>query len=154
MPELVQYCDVIMGNLWAKEVMLGMSVPKDLPHEKKAFLQQALVVSEQIMKRYPKCKQVANTFRFDVNEGVKYYATLYSEGRLFVSNEHNTKTIIDKVGSGDTFMAGLIYGNYLKLNAQEIIDFSASAAFTKLFIKGDATTASVEEIRKGELNYV
>lgn len=153
MPELVQYCNVIMGNLWAKEVMLGIPVPKDLPNEKEVYIQQAQSVSEEIIKKYPKCRQVANTFRFDVNQGAKYYATLFTEGRLYVSAEHNTETIVDKVGSGDTFMAGLIYGNLYGLNAQEIIDFSASAAFTKLFIKGDATTASVEEIMKGELNY-
>jgi 2-dehydro-3-deoxygluconokinase len=153
MPELVQYCDVIMGNLWAEEVMLGIPVPENLLREKEALIKQAQSASEQIMKGYRKCRQVANTFRFDVNQGVKYYATLFKEDRLYLSNEHNTELIIDKVGSGDTFMAGLIYGNYQGLNAQEIIDFSASAAFTKLFIKGDATTASVEEIRKGELNY-
>jgi len=58
-----------------------------------------------------------------------------------------------KVGSGDCFMAGLIYGNIKKYSAQDIIDFAAAAAFNKLFIKGDATTATVEEIKNCNLNY-
>ena len=50
-------------------------------------------------------------------------------------------------------MAGLIYGNSEGYPKQEIIDFAAAAAFNKLFIKGDATTATVEEIKTGYLNY-
>jgi 2-dehydro-3-deoxygluconokinase len=153
MPALVNFCDVIMGNLWAAEKMLGIAVPAGLADEKDAYLQQAQRSSEAIMHAFPRCRQVANTFRFDAGAGVRYYATLYSEGQLFTSQEHHTDYIVDKVGSGDTFMAGLIYGNYNKLPAQELINFAAAAAFNKLFIKGDATTASVEEIRKGYLNY-
>jgi 2-dehydro-3-deoxygluconokinase len=154
MPELVQYCDVVMGNIWAEDKMLGIAVNQDLPDEKEAYLEQSKKTSEQILKQFPKCKQVANTFRFDRADGIHYYATLFANEQLYVSSEHRTKTVIDRVGSGDTFMAGLIYGNYHKHSPQEIIHFAAAAAFNKLFIKGDATTASVDEIKKGYLNYV
>jgi 2-dehydro-3-deoxygluconokinase len=50
-------------------------------------------------------------------------------------------------------MAGLIYGNQEQWQPQEIIEFAAAAAYNKLFIKGDATTSTVEEIKKGYLNY-
>ncbi len=152
MPDLVKYCDVIMGNIWSEERMLGIPVPMDLEDVKEAYLQASLKTSEALRHKYPKCRQVANTFRFDEGEGIRYYATLY-EDVLLVSKEHRTGVIIDKVGSGDTFMAGLIYGNNNNLSAQETIQFAAAAAFNKLFIRGDATTASVEEIRKGLLNY-
>lgn len=148
MPELVQFCHVVMGNLWAAEKMLGVALPAELKNDKAAYLQQAEETSKEIIKRFPNCKQVANTFRFDVKEGIDYYATLYQQQTLFVSKSHHTDTIIDKVGSGDCFMAGLIYGNFKKLPAQEIIDFAAAAAFNKLFVTGDATTSTVEEIKK------
>lgn len=153
MPGLVQYCDVVMGNVWAAEKMLGIPVEADLRDEKEAYLQQAIYTSKEISKKFPRCKQVANTFRFDAGKGVKYYAALYTGEGLFVSNEQYAESIIDKVGSGDTFMAGLIFGNYQKHSPQEIIDFAAGAAFNKLFIKGDATTSSVEDIRKSYLYY-
>jgi 2-dehydro-3-deoxygluconokinase len=153
MPQLVDYCDVVMGNLWAEEVMLATTLPANLVREKEALLAQSQKTSEEIMQRFPKAKQVANTFRFDAGEGVRYYATLYTGGSLYIANEQQTDYIVDKVGSGDTFMAGLIYGNYHQLPSQEIIDFAAAAAFNKLFIKGDATTSTVEEIKKGFLNY-
>ena len=153
MPALVEYCDLVMGNLWSEEKMLGVPVPAALPHEKEAYLDQSARTSETIIKNFPRCRQVANTFRFDEGTGIKYYATLYDGSHLLVSNERNADHIVDKVGSGDTFMAGLIYGNYHRLPSQEIINFAAAAAFNKLFIKGDATTASVQDIRKDFLNY-
>jgi 2-dehydro-3-deoxygluconokinase len=153
MPELVEHCDVIMGNLWAVEKMLGLPVDKNLADNKDSYVEHSLIISEKISRQFSKSKQVANTFRFDVNNGVKYYATLYARNKIYVSNEHNTEHIIDKVGSGDAFMAGLIYGNSKNWQLQEIINFAAASAFAKLFIKGDATTASVEEIKIAYLNY-
>jgi 2-dehydro-3-deoxygluconokinase len=153
MPDLVGLCDVVMGNIWAEDKMLGIPVPADIPDQKEAYLEQSQKTSEEVAKRFPKCKQVANTFRFDRAEGLHYYATLYSGSQLYVSGQHETKTVVDRVGSGDTFMAGLIYGNYHNNTSQEVIDFAAAAAFNKLFIKGDASTASVEDIRKGILHY-
>ena len=154
MPALVEYCDLVMGNLWAAEKMLGIELPPDLRDEKTSYLQQAEQTSASVMKRFPRCSQVANTFRFDRDGGgILYYATLFNREGLFVSREHSAGKIVDKVGSGDCFMGGLIYGNYRKLPAQEIIDFAAAAAFHKLFIKGDATTATVDQIRKWRPDY-
>ena len=152
MPELVQYATLVMGNIWAAEKMLGIQM-NPLTDSRESYLSQAEKTSASIMKKFPACKNVANTFRFEMGEGVRYYATLYDGISLFVSNELKTETIIDRIGSGDTFMAGLIYGVLTKKGAQEIIDFAAAAAFNKLFIKGDATTSTVEEIMKGNIHY-
>jgi 2-dehydro-3-deoxygluconokinase len=153
MPELVQYCDLVMGNIWAAERMLGITLPTDLEDDKDVYLTQAEKSSIAICSQFPKVKQVANTFRFDKEEGLHYYATLFKHNHLYISKEHQTQTVIDKVGSGDCFMAALIYGNYHRLSNQEIIEFAAAAAFNKLFVKGDATTSSVEQIKNGHLNY-
>jgi 2-dehydro-3-deoxygluconokinase len=152
MPELVQYCDVIMGNIWAVEKMLGIPVVANLKDSKEAYLKQSLKTAEQICKRYSNCSQIANTFRFDIKKGIHYYATLYTGGMQYVSKEFHSTHFIDKVGSGDTFMAALIYGIHKQLMPREIIDFATAAAFNKLFIKGDSSTASVKEIREKCLN--
>lgn len=154
MPELVEQCDIVMGNLWAEERMLDIPVPENLPDEKEAYLEQSQRTSEAVMARFPKCKQVANTFRFDRTKGLHYYATLYTSNQLFVSAQHQTVTVVDRVGSGDTFMAGLLYGGYHNHPPQQVIDFAAAAAFTKLFIKGDASNASVEEVNRRQANHV
>jgi len=149
---LVSLCDVVMGNIWAAEKMLGLPAPGEQKN-KEGYIEQSELSSERLVKSFPKCMQVANTFRFDEGDALQYYATLYSEGNLFVSKEHGTNSVIDRVGSGDSFMAGLIYGNYHLLPAQETIELAAAAAFAKLFITGDASTASIDEIRKRYLDH-
>lgn len=147
-PELVKYCDLVMGNIWAAEKMLSISVPIDIEEidEKDTYLAQAQKTSKEIIARFPKCKSVANTFRFDFNGGIKYYTTLFTQSNFYVSTEFQSAKILDKVGSGDCFMAGLIYGFYHNNNPQQIVNFAAAAAFNKLFIPSDCTTASVNQI--------
>lgn len=154
-PALAAYCDLIMGNVWAAETMLNIHADPDLKKKdvKELYLQQARQTSEEIMRQFPQCKWVANTFRFDHTGNIQYYTALYNSGQLFVSKEYKTETVIDKVGSGDCFMAGLIYGHLQQWDAQQVIEFATAAAFKKLFIKGDATTSSVEEIRSAYTQY-
>jgi 2-dehydro-3-deoxygluconokinase len=154
MPQLVEYCDVIVGNIWAAEVMLNIPVHPEIKQNdtKEFYLDQALETSKNIIKQFTKCKAVANTFRFDHNE-INYYGTLFSEDKLYVSSEYKTKNAIDKVGSGDCFMGGLIYGMVNQLPSQQVIDLAAAAAFQKLFIKGDSTDKTLEEIKTFVKNY-
>ena len=98
------------------------------------------------MKQFPKCKAVANTFRFDGNSVISYYTSLFTGESFFTSHEYRTESVIDKVGTGDCFMAGLIYGFYNHQPAQQTLDFATAAAFQKLFIASDATTNTVQEI--------
>jgi 2-dehydro-3-deoxygluconokinase len=149
MPELVKYCDLVMGNVWAAETMLGIPVVPNV-HEsglKSIYLKEALKTSESIMSNYPKCKAVANTFRFDAKKDVRYYTTLYTDTQFYHSGEYETEYVIDKVGSGDCFMAGLIYGFYNELLPPVTLEFATAAAFGKLFIKGDATSQVVADIK-------
>lgn len=148
MPGLVQYCDLIMGNVWAVDAMLGIPVMPDI-HEsgqRSIYLKEALKTSEAIVKQYPKCKAVANTFRFDGKGEVDYYAALYTGGEFYDSNEYSASHIINKVGSGDCFMAGLIYGFYHDLEPEQTLEFATAAAFEKLFIESDVTDRSVNDI--------
>lgn len=150
MPALVQYCDLVMGNVWANELMLGIDLIPDI-HEsgqKSIYLKEALNSSEKIMAQYPKCKAVANTFRFDSSDDINYYTSLYLNNQFFNSKAYSTNGVIDKVGSGDCFMAGLIYGFYNNLEPQETLEFATAAAFEKLFVNGDATDKTVEEIKR------
>jgi 2-dehydro-3-deoxygluconokinase len=151
MPAIVEHCDVVMGNVWSAESLLGIKVGDDFSHEcatQETYLQQANKTAAEIMQRFPKCKMVANTFRFDEGAGIRYFATLKNKSGSFNSAIYSTQNIVDKVGSGDCFMGGLIYGIYNNNSAQDIINYAAAAAFSKLNIKGDATSSSVEDIKK------
>lgn len=153
--ELVQYCDIVMGNLWSMEKFLELPVQKDIHtiNTKENYTQQAKKTSANIINQFPKCKLVACTFRFDKQE-IEYFATIFSNKNLYISGSYHSKEISDKVGSGDCFMAGLIYGMYNHLPFQQMVNFAAAAAFQKLFIKGDQTHQTVEEIKTFILNQV
>jgi 2-dehydro-3-deoxygluconokinase len=154
-PQLVEYCDLVMGNIWAAEKMLNIHLPENiqLADDKNTYLNQAKETSEKIMRNYPKCQWVANTFRFDYEKGIRYYTTLYAQNELVVSKEYLSSTILDKVGSGDCFMAGLIFGLCQQKNVQETLDFATAAAFNKLFIPSDCTTATVADVEKTMMQY-
>lgn len=155
LPGLVQYCDVVMGNLWAAEQMLGIPVPEGLAEadQKELYLKQAELSSKALIAKFPACKVVANTFRFDEQEGVKYYSTLFTADELLVSKQYSAKKILNKVGSGDCYMAGLIYGFYQDHSVTEILEFATAAAFSKLFVEGDATTVKIEDVKEKASNY-
>ena len=149
MPELAQYCNLIMGNIWAANQMLGTDLDENLlqSETKENYLEHSKKTSEAIIKAYPKCKYVANTFRF-VDPGIEYYSTVFTDGKLEVSTEYKAEKIVDKVGSGDCFMSGLIYGLYKKISVKEALGFATAAAYGKLFIESDATNMTVEAVEK------
>lgn len=155
LPALVKYCDLVMGNVWAAEKMLGIPVAETLveEHDKSAYLQQSQISSKVILEQFPKCKSVAHTFRFDHGNGIQYYTTLYTAEELFISKEYIADQIAGKVGSGDCFMAGLIYGFYKGLSPQETVDFATSAAFAKLFTESDFNTTKLEDINQVVQSY-
>lgn len=149
MPNLVKYCDVIMGNIWSANTLLGVPIESDISSQSSQtdYLYHATNSANHIFQSFPKCKWVANTFRFDQSStSITYYATLNTKANQSVSPIFKTESIVDKVGSGDCFMAGLIYGISSKHQSEDIIGFAAAAAFGKLQEKGDATKNDVENI--------
>ncbi len=148
MPALVQHCDLVMGNLWAAEKMLGIGVDASLTTGKKEdYLEHARISSKRIMEAFPRVKQVAKTFRFDHGAGgIRYYSSFYDGEKLYQSREYQSDSILDKVGSGDCFMAGLIAGLSQGKPVQETLDFATAAAYQKLFIASDATDQRAADI--------
>jgi 2-dehydro-3-deoxygluconokinase len=106
------------------------------------------VEAENSMKKirlsYPKVKTTAYTFRLEET----YFAVLQHNEEVNVSNEYPLIDIVDKAGSGDCFMGGLIYGVYNQQQPRKIIDFAAAAAVGKMREKGDATNQTVAEVHK------
>ena len=153
MPELVSYCDVVMGNIWSANTLLGTSIDEQI-HDKKskqAYFDAAQKTSEEIIQLFPRCKTVANTFRFDGdNNSILYYTSLFTEDKFYQSPEFSCVGVADRSGSGDCFMAGIIYGMYNLHLPQEILNFATAAAFGKLQEVGDATGQDVLTISKIE----
>jgi 2-dehydro-3-deoxygluconokinase len=145
MPELVQYCTIIMGNIWSVETLLGLKSPIESSKGKtNAELEDAAGKSMlQLHQHYPKATSFGYTFRLEKD----YWGVLQHGHEMAVSKHFKIDAVVDKVGSGDCFMAGLIYGIYNGHQPQEIINYAAAAAFGKLHEFGDATRQTVDKVK-------
>ena len=151
MPGLIEYCDVIMGNIWSAEKLAGIDLSNGfdpMSGNTEQYLQEAELSAKKMFQRFSKASSAANTFRFDEGEGIKYFATLHQADNDVHSSVYRAERIMDKIGSGDCFMAGLISGLIRNYEPQTVIDFAAAAAFTKLQQKGDATTSTIADVEK------
>src|SRR5690606_16403172 len=148
LPEIAEHCDLIMGNIWAANKMLGTALHEDLIEADTLdnYYEHSAKTSEEIINRFAACKMVANTFRFEAGEGISYSTTLFTESQLYKSTLYTADKIINKVGSGDTFMGGLLYGVTNGLSNQDTLEFATAAAYKKLFIPTDSTSTTKEEI--------
>ena len=148
MPGIVAFCDVIMGNLWSANDLLGVPVDAGVhaTGDRTTYLAHAQTTADVLMDRYPRCKAVAQTFRFDDPGGLRYFAALNTTDQQFSTPTQRVAPVVSRIGSGDCFMAGLIYGFTHGLAPQAILNFAAQAAIGKFGEPGDATNQSVSEI--------
>lgn len=145
MQTLLPYCNLVMGNIWSANTLLGIGMDEALLANKE-YNAHAAKTANDIMQRYPTCKTVANTFRFDEEAGIRYFAVLNDACSQTVSKTFITPTVVDKVGSGDCFMAGLIHSSLSGYSKAEMINYAAAAAFGKLQERGDTTSNSITTI--------
>jgi 2-dehydro-3-deoxygluconokinase len=145
MPPLVKHCDVVMGNLWAVAQLLGIPSPLESSEGmSREQLQEAAQTSMQALQAaYPKATHIAYTFRLPQ----QYFGVLH-HGNLIPSPVFNLDEVVDRVGSGDCFMAGLIHGIRHQYDDKKLISVAAAAAVNKLGEMGDATSSSISEILK------
>ena len=144
MPQLVNHCQLIMGNIWSAETLLGVEAPikESLGKSSEELLVAAKESIEQLKKKFVAAESFAYTFRLDSD----YWAFLQNADSTFSSPHFPVRDVIDQAGSGDCFMAGLIYGLKQGVPSQNIINYAASAAVGKLYEKGDSTNQTVEQV--------
>ena len=152
MTELTSYCDIILGNEEDAEKHFGIK-PEGLDittqgHDVKA--EAFLSVCQQMMKKFPKAKKVITTLRGSISASHNTWAgVLYDGETMFQSPQYQITDIVDRVGGGDSFMGGLIYGllTYPE-DDQNALNFAVAASCLKHTIKGDANLVTVDEVKK------
>lgn len=150
MPLLVEGCDVILGNEEDAAMSLGIhpdGVDVTAGHvEAEAYRS----VSEKIMKQFPRCKKVITTLRGSVNANHNSWSGVLFDGKeLYQAPTYQITNIVDRVGGGDSFMGGLIYGLLTyKEDLQSALDFAVAASCLKHTVYGDYNRVSVEEVEK------
>jgi len=150
MPELVAGCDIILGNEEDAEKVFDIRPETmDTTHkhpEAKAYES----VCRQLMSRFPKARKVIITLRGSISASHNTWSGELWDGKaLFQAPQYDITHIVDRVGGGDAFMAGLIYGLLTwPDNDQKALDFAAAASCLKHTIPGDFNLVSVEEVER------
>ncbi len=151
MPELVSYCDVILGNEEDAEKHFDIHPEGvDVTHGDTIDGQAYLSVCQQLMKRFTQCSKVIVTLRGSISASHNTWSgILYDGHRLYESSTYQITHIVDRVGGGDSFMGGLIYGLLsFDDDSQKALEFAVAASALKHTIYGDANLASLDEVLK------
>ena len=151
MPELVAGCDVILGNEEDAEKHFdihpeGIDVTQGDSMDAKAYIS----VCQKLMKKFPRCKKVIVTLRGSISASHNSWSgVLYDGNKLYEAPTYQITHIVDRVGGGDSFMGGLIYGllNYAG-DDQQALNYAVAASCLKHTIFGDANLATVAEVEK------
>lgn len=152
MTELTSYCDIILGNEEDAEMHFGIK-PQGVNvqiegHNVKA--EAFLSVCQQMMQKFPQAKKIITTLRGSLSASHNTWAgVLYDGEKMYESRQYQITHIVDRVGGGDSFMGGLIYGLLtFPNNDQKALDFAVAASCLKHTIKGDANLVTVAEVEK------
>ena len=152
MTELTSYCDIILGNEEDTEMHFGIKPEGlDITTQGNEMNSEAfLSVCNQMMKKFPKAKKIIITLRGSISASHNSWAgILYDGKKMYESIQYQITDIVDRIGVGDSFMGGLIYGflNYPNED-QKALDFAVAASCLKHTIKGDVNLVKVEEVEK------
>jgi 2-dehydro-3-deoxygluconokinase len=155
MPELVSHCDIILGNEEDAEKVFGIKpegTDVSSGHVSAAKFESVCV---QLMKKFPQAKKVIITLRGSINADHNTWSGVLYDGKtLFTAPEYQITHIVDRVGGGDSFMGGLIYGLLTFTgDDQKALNFAVAASCLKHTIPGDfnlVSVAEVEQLMKGD----
>jgi len=150
MEKMVAGCDIILGNEEDAEKVFDI-------HPEGVDVTQGHVESEayesvgrQLMERFPKAKKVIITLRGSISASHNTWSgVLWDGNKLYTAPTYQITDIVDRVGGGDSFMGGLIYGMITwPQDDQKALEFAVAASCLKHTIKGDANLVNVSEVEK------
>ena len=137
MPQLMAYTDVVLGDATAFDLYFGLHAHNDSELLKKVAAQ------------FPQLRHVAMSSRQGISASHNTYrGILYDGSQIYESRTYELPDMRDRIGGGDAFMAGLIFG-LTQSNAlpHVIIEFAVAAAALKHYIKGDFNLSTESEVR-------
>ncbi len=156
MPEMVAGSDIILGNEEDCEKVFGIKPENFDASKTNGYIDQNgfMSVCKQMMERFPRCKKMVVTLRGAINANHNIWsAVLYNGDELFISKRYEITDIVDRVGSGDSFMGGLIFGLIHYKDDRKALEFATAAGCIKHTLKGDfnwVTTDEVESLMNGD----
>lgn len=155
MGEIVRYADLAVGNEEDCQHSLGIQADIDVT-KGELDVEQYKKLTDKVLKTFPDLKRIAITLReshsADDND---WSAVLADRENFYVSRKYPIRDIVDRVGGGDSFSAGLIYGLRNLSSPKEALEFAVAFSALKHTIPGDFNYASKEDaftLMKGDVS--
>ncbi len=146
MPELFKHADVGIVNQEDCQKALGIQLDTTAESGKLRLAQYRLL-TEQVFERYPRLKLAAITMRESISALHNgWSACLHDRKEFLVSRHYDITHIVDRLGNGDAFAGGLIYGLVTLASLQDALEFAVAGACLKHSIPGDFNRFSVEDV--------
>jgi 2-dehydro-3-deoxygluconokinase len=155
MPEMVSYCDVILGNEEDAEKVFGIRPDSADVSTGMVGSAEFESVCLKLKEKFPGAKKIIITLRGSISADHNTWSGILFNGeRFFNAPVYQITHIVDRVGGGDSFMGGLIFGllNYAG-DDQKALNFAVAASCLKHTIHGDfnlVSVAEVEHLMKGD----
>ena len=146
MEGLVKYADIVIGNEEDCQKSLGVKVDIDV-ESGELQAERYKELTDKILKLYPNIKKIAITLRESHSANYNgWSAVLNNREEFLISKKYEIHNIVDRVGGGDTFAAGLIYGLNNLDNDKKALEFAVAASCLMHSIPGDLPLISIEEV--------
>ncbi|MFN2282978.1 MAG: PfkB family carbohydrate kinase [Anaerolineae bacterium] len=150
MPELVRHSDIAIGNEEDADKVFGIKAPHADVASGKVEAGGYEYVCNALAERFPNLKTIAITLRGSLSASHNTWSgVLWQQDAFYSAPVYDITHIVDRVGGGDSFCAGLIYGlrTYGDV-VQKALDFAVAASCLKHSILGDFNLVTVDEVEK------
>jgi|SRR5882762_6878750 len=147
MREMVKFVDVAIANEEDVQMALGIQADVDV-HSARLDREQYRGLAGKVLSQFSNLKMIAITLRESHSASHNGWSACLFDGKQFLTSRHYDIThIVDRVGGGDCFAGGLIYGLQTLTDSQEALEFAVAASCLKHSIPGDFNRFSVDEVR-------
>ena len=146
MPELVKHVDIAIAN--EEDVQMALAIQADIDvHSGQLDRAQYQALTAKVLTQYPNLKAIAITLRESRSASHNGWSACLNDRQEFsISRQYEITHIVDRVGSGDSFAAGLIYGLQMLPTHREALEFAVAAGCLKHSIPGDFSRSTAEEV--------
>ena len=146
MRDLMRYTDIAVANEEDCQKALGISIGVDV-HSGKLDTDQYRALAAKVLEEFPTLRVIAITLRESKGaDSNGWGACLYNRKEFLLSRRYEINDIVDRVGTGDAFAAGLIHGILKFQNEQQALEFATAASCLKHSIPGDFNRVSEHEV--------
>lgn len=145
--EIAKYVDVMIGNEEDFTACLGFEIEGNDADLKELNLDAYKKMINEAAKTYPNFKAVATTLREVKTATVNDWSAIcWADGEIYKAKDYKGLEIMDRVGGGDSFASGLIYGLMTTADIQLAVDYGAAHGALAMTTPGDTTMASRKEV--------